>query len=382
MTSPASARCEATISTSGNPFGPAGGNGTLSISLARECSWRVVSPVSWITFTSTVEGQGDGSVSYRVGENTDPVARTATLAVADRQVGVAQSPAPCRYEVTAEADALASGAGGTGIQLRTHPACSWTARAEQPFASVSPASGSGPARITVTAAANTAADERLILVVVAGEQVSLVQRGATPSPLPAPAPTPPTPTPPAPTPPTPTPPAPTPPAPTPPTPTPPAPTPPAPTPPTPTPPAPTPPAPTPPTPTPPAPTPPTPTPPAPTPPTPTPPAPTPPAPTPPTPTPPTPPAPTPPSPTPPAPTPPAPTPPQPVGPVTLTGTVSGVSGSCGTATFTLNGRTVYVTSETQFNRGPCQRLANGEVVTVEGTAMTDGRVRADRIRFE
>jgi hypothetical protein len=97
ITAPTSTRCQATVAPSVTAFGPAGGTGTLSIGVDRECPWRAVSPASWITFTSAVDGQGQGSVSYRVAENLDPLPREANVSVADRQVPLSQQPAPCRY---------------------------------------------------------------------------------------------------------------------------------------------------------------------------------------------------------------------------------------------------------------------------------------------
>ena len=62
--------------------------------------------------------------------------------------------------------------------------------------------------------------------------------------------------------------------------------------------------------------------------------------------------------------------------------MTNLSGSCHTATFTLDGRTVYTTENTSFERGPCRDLTNNQEVELDGVLMSDGRVRADRIRFE
>jgi hypothetical protein len=59
-----------------------------------------------------------------------------------------------------------------------------------------------------------------------------------------------------------------------------------------------------------------------------------------------------------------------------------VSGECATATFELGGFVVYATQNTDFQRGPCRNLTNGRAVEVSGFLMSDGRVRADVIRFD
>lgn len=296
VTSPSSARCDATVSSTSGGFGPSGGTGTLAIAVARECSWRATSPVNWIAITSAAEGQGDATVSFRVAENPDPVPRSATLAVAERSVGLAQAAAPCQYTVSPGTETIPAAGGEAGIDVRAHPACSWTARSEHAWASVAPATGAGNATVRVSVTANTGS-ERPVVVAVAGQEVSLLQRAAAPTPGPAPTPAP-TPPPPGPTPAPPPPPAPSP------------------------------------------------------------------------------------TPPPPTPTPPAPAPPTPVRSIELKGRVSALDGSCPARTFTVDGRTVYTTSETRYDDGSCGRLRNGVEVKIRGTLMSDGQVRADRVEFD
>lgn len=309
------------MSSSAATYSPAGGTGTLTIRVERECPWRAVSPVSWISFTSASEGQGDGSVSFQVAGNTEPVSRQATLSVAERQLPVTQEPAPCTYEIGDLPSTLGNEGGEAQVTVRTHSACRWTAGADAAWVSVSPSSGIGDGRVTVVVAANGGTSSRIVTVTIADERRSVTQLAApAPTPVPAPAPTP--------------------------TPTPsPSPTPtPAPSPtPTPTP------SPTP-TPTP------TPTPPPPTDPTP--------------------------PPTDPSPTPPPPPPgPAPGDTLELSGEISGIEGTCPTIRFALGGRTVFTTAATVYESRACQSTQNGLAATITGTLMEDGSVRADRIRF-
>jgi hypothetical protein len=280
VTAPADARCEATVSSSTVSFAADGGTGTINIAVARECAWRATSPAAWITFTTAVEGQGDGSVGYRVSENRDPVTRQSQLSVADRQLTLSQGAAPCRYEVSGAPSSVGPEGGQAAIDISTHAVCDWTAASQSSWASVSPGSGRGSGRVNMNVAANPGSD-RPVVITVAGYRLETTQRAAA-----APAPTPPPPTP----------------------------------------------------------------------------------------------VPQPPAPPPPAPPPPGPTP---VLAIDLDGDPRNVAGSCPNKTFSLDGRTVYTTAQTAFERGSCGDLRNGEdLELVRGWLMTDGRVRADRIRFE
>jgi hypothetical protein len=232
VTSPTTARCQATVTGAPSSFGPSGGAGTITIGVARECTWGATSQAPWIAIASGAEGQGDGSVTYRVAENPDPVARQGTIAVTDRHVAVPQEGAACRFQISRNLDPIGARGGELVINIQTHSACTWTAASEVPWANVTPPSGQGDATVRITVSPN-AGNARRISIMVAGQRLETTQRspGAPPAPEPPPAPKPPAPTPPpGPTPP----PAPTPPpGPTPepaPPPSPPAPTPPPPAP--------------------------------------------------------------------------------------------------------------------------------------------------------
>ena len=71
----------------------------------------------------------------------------------------------------------------------------------------------------------------------------------------------------------------------------------------------------------------------------------------------------------------------PVQSVTLTGDVASLTGSCPNWTFNLGTQRVFTTSTTNYERGPCTRMKDGEKVTVNGWLMSDATVRADQIRF-
>ena len=191
------------------------------MTVSRDCAWTAASTSAWISLTSAAQGQGEGTVSYRVLENPEPVTRQAEVTIADQRVHIAQTGAACRFELSGIPGTFGSAGGDAELSVNTHSACSWTARSEQPWATVTPSSGSGAARLRVVVLANTGA-ERPVTIAVATERASATQQAAAspvpapPAPTPAPAPPTPTPTPsptPTPTPPptpTPTPPTPTP----------------------------------------------------------------------------------------------------------------------------------------------------------------------------
>src|SRR5262249_24325367 len=91
--STSSPRCQANVSSSTPRFAAAGGTGTLSITVARDCTWNATSQVAWIAITSAASGQGDGTIGFRVSANADPVGRDGVIAISDKQVTVGQDAA-------------------------------------------------------------------------------------------------------------------------------------------------------------------------------------------------------------------------------------------------------------------------------------------------
>ena len=185
-----STRCDATASSSVSTFGSTGGAGTVSISVARECSWHAASQSGWIATTSAVDGQGDGTVSFRVAENADPVARQGSLSVAERQVSIAQNPAPCRFEVIPNGTSIGAAGGELTVDVHAHPACAWTARSDVGWAAVSPDSGQGNVTVRIAVSPNTGG-ARPVSAVVADQSINAMQGAAgAPVPVPSPSPTP------------------------------------------------------------------------------------------------------------------------------------------------------------------------------------------------
>lgn len=181
----------------------------MKVAVERECEWTANPSASWIVVTAGKQGQGEGTITYRVAENADPLTRRGTISVSNQAVQIAQEAAPCRFAVSpSQLSAPAAGA-DLSIDVRAHTACTWTASLGASWATLAPPSGKGDGAVQVHVVANTAG-ARTTELTVGGQRVRLSQeaRGQTPAP---PSPPPPDPNPPAPPPPGPNPPPPPPP---------------------------------------------------------------------------------------------------------------------------------------------------------------------------
>src|SRR5688572_20144334 len=197
VTGPSNSRCQASVSAQPSTFAPSGGTGQVTVNVARECTWTATSNAPWIELTSGREGQGEGTVRYRIAENGDPVTRRGALVVAQQTVQVAQEPAPCRFDVSPREARTGAEGGEVSVSVRTHSACTWRASSGSSWVSASPQSGSGNGTVDVRLLANEGASSRSTAVTIAGERVAVAQEGRGTAPPPTP-PAPPAPTPPPP----------------------------------------------------------------------------------------------------------------------------------------------------------------------------------------
>lgn len=74
-------------------FPPQGGNGSVNVSTARECTWSAQATAGWIRLTAA-SGQGDGSVRFTVQENDATRARDAAIQVSSERIAVHQEAQP------------------------------------------------------------------------------------------------------------------------------------------------------------------------------------------------------------------------------------------------------------------------------------------------
>ena len=191
VTSPSTVqRCQTTVSAPTAAFGANGGTGTATVGAPRECTWTASAQASWISIIPPASGQGDGSLSFRVAENPDPVARQSTIAVSDRSLELSQAAAPCAYAVAPNTDVVGAEGGTLTIDVRTNAACSWTASTDAPWATPSPESGKGALTVRLAVAPNSG-PERSARATIASQQLTFSQRSpAPPAPAPAPPPVP------------------------------------------------------------------------------------------------------------------------------------------------------------------------------------------------
>jgi hypothetical protein len=194
VVAPSAQKCQVTAAATPAVFPAAGGQGTLTVSATRDCTWSIGSTANWVSM-ATANGQGDASIPYTVDANPLPAARTATFSVGGQTVDVNQSAAPCRYSWNVSSLSVGFGGGSLQASLPTLTGCSWTASSDAAWLRItSGQTGTASGTVSVVADANPGA-QRIAHVTAGGQSLTVIQEGAPAPPAPAPPPTPPAPVP-------------------------------------------------------------------------------------------------------------------------------------------------------------------------------------------
>jgi hypothetical protein len=158
------ATCTYTLSpaSASAPSAASIGSVTVTVNIAA-CPWSASSGAGFLAITSGGPGSGTGTVGYSVAANPAVSFRTGTLTVAGQTFAVTQSGAgpamsidrtTLNYGVVTTGSSFSAQTGSQIVRLTQSGAgaVTWTATPSVPWLTVSPASGSGSATLTVSVA--------------------------------------------------------------------------------------------------------------------------------------------------------------------------------------------------------------------------------------
>lgn len=139
-------------------------------------SWTATSSASWLTLDK-YSGTGDETVTPAVEVNETENTRTATITFDNHGVKavvtVEQSGKIVQYLTVSPKTVELSGK-GTGVSVSVSANTAWTVTASESWITVSPASGSGDAVITISGTSNNTTEARQATVTVASTEVELL----------------------------------------------------------------------------------------------------------------------------------------------------------------------------------------------------------------
>ena len=175
---PSNDRCQIAIGGGPSTIPADGGNGSISVSAARECLWSATSESQWLTITSGASGQGDGTVNFQAVSNPAPAMRRGSVVINNSRAEISQAAAPCQYRLGSVAQTFPATGGDGSVDVQTLEGCNWTATSGSSWvaiANLQNPGGSGSVRFRVEP--NTG-DARTGSLTIAGLSFSVIQSGA------------------------------------------------------------------------------------------------------------------------------------------------------------------------------------------------------------
>src|SRR5262249_17420493 len=120
-------KCSASVTSTPAEFGAEGGDGRLTVTTDRNCSWKAQTDAGWVTITPSGATQGSGTAPFTVATTNDPVAPTASLAVSNQRVTITQRAAACRYRLSVQELSLPAPGGGGAVDVTASSTlCEWS----------------------------------------------------------------------------------------------------------------------------------------------------------------------------------------------------------------------------------------------------------------
>jgi hypothetical protein len=175
----AAAACTYAISPATHAASASGGTGSVSITAAAGCSWRIEAEqgaVAWIAINSGQRGAGPATIPYTIQPNQSLPSRTAIIVVrgdsgnARLVQTVTQAGATCVYAVSPSSSNWGAGGGRAGMAVSAEPgSCSWRATADAAWITVDAgASGTGGGLVEIRVSPNATGASRSGDVLISG----------------------------------------------------------------------------------------------------------------------------------------------------------------------------------------------------------------------
>ncbi|MEO8132568.1 MAG: BACON domain-containing carbohydrate-binding protein [Betaproteobacteria bacterium] len=174
----AATACNAVPNPGSLQLGPAAQTPHVSLLAETDCAWSAQSSAPWLT-VSPVSGSGDATLTLTLAANTAITQRSGSITVNGQPILVIQSGVACTFTATPDSLTFVAAGQGSVVAVASPAGCTWTAQSNDPWLAVSPASGTGPANLTITAQPNTAAGARASGITLKNLTIPVAQSGLT-----------------------------------------------------------------------------------------------------------------------------------------------------------------------------------------------------------
>jgi photosystem II stability/assembly factor-like uncharacterized protein len=171
--------CTYSISPTSEQFGASGGTVNVNVTAPAGCPWTATSGRSWVTITSGQSGTGSGVVTVSVAPNNVNLTRSGTVSIAGQSFFVDQaSSSGCDYSISPQSQSFNLTGGLGSFNVAAGNDCSWSARSNADWITLTQGSGSGNGTISFSVAINPSNAPRSGMISVRGKNFTVTQTGS------------------------------------------------------------------------------------------------------------------------------------------------------------------------------------------------------------
>lgn len=147
----------------------------IDVSTQAACTWSAQSNIEWVKVPGDTKS-GTARIEVNVSANSGS-ARTASIVVAGQSVTIEQRAVACTFTVTPNSFTADAAGGSVSVSVNAPAVCAWTTTGAPTWVTVSPLNGSGPATLSIAAAANSGPARNAVLA-IAGREFRINQAQA------------------------------------------------------------------------------------------------------------------------------------------------------------------------------------------------------------
>jgi len=149
---------------------------TINVTAPAGCAWTAQNNASWINIISGQSGNGNGTITYNVAENTVASSRSSILNIGNQTFNVSQNAVPCSYKFSLSAMTYSSATTNTSVDLIAPEGCNWQATSNAAWITLVNNNGSGNGKVTYIVSANDTLDPREGNITIA-DQIFVIKQG-------------------------------------------------------------------------------------------------------------------------------------------------------------------------------------------------------------
>lgn len=173
--------CSFTLTPLAQAFPITGGSGSFDIAMPSNCSWTASTNSGFITLNSGFGGNGNGTVSFSVGQNMNG-GRSGAIDISNGVVTrtfQVQQPSGCPFSVNQTAVNFGASGGNGNVGVTAGSLCSWQATSGASWVQITSALQTGDGTAAFSVQPNPTANARSATITVGARTFTVNQAGAS-----------------------------------------------------------------------------------------------------------------------------------------------------------------------------------------------------------